>query len=126
MDLLVIAQVISIIIGALGGSAGLVMFLTLRQTKGKLVAEAKGLDSAGDKTEAEAVEILARASAGMLSPMEATIASLSRQLAETQAEVEQLKRERRTDRNRIDELEDALAQATRRMDHADHPQHDPI
>lgn len=125
MDLLVIAQVAAIVIGALGGSAGLVMFFTLRATKRKLLAEAGKTTAEGDKTDAEAAEILARASAGMLSPFEATIASLARQLAEANTQTEELTAKLRAANKRIGELEDSVEVLTRRMDHAAHPERDP-
>lgn len=122
MNLLVVAQIITAIIAALGGSAGLVMFFTLRATKRKLLAEAGKTTAEGDKTDAEAAEILARASAGMLSPFEATIASLSRQLAAANAEIEDLNRKLRAANKRVGELEDSVATLTRRVDAAGTPE----
>lgn len=118
MSLLVIVEATALIIGALGGSAGIIMFFTLRPTKKKILSEAAKTNSEGERTEAEAAEILARASAGMLSPFEATIASLSRRLAEANAEVEDLNRKLRAANKRIGELEDSVDSLTRRVDAA--------
>jgi len=122
VDLLVIAQVAAIVIGALGGSAGFVMAFTLRQTKRKMLAEAGKTTAEGEKTEAEAVEILGRAAAGMLSPMEATIASLARQLSAANVEIEHLTSELRRANKRVGELEDSIDSLTKRVDSTAQPE----
>lgn len=118
MDLLAAGQLVAVLIGALGGSAGLIMFFTLRQQKRKLLAEAAKTNSEGDKTDAEAAEILARASAGMLGPFQDTISSLKRQLTEANVEIEELNRKLRTANKRVAELEDSVEALTRNVDAA--------
>jgi chromosome segregation ATPase len=116
VDLLEVGELIGGIIVAMGGGAVITLLLTLRPTKKKILSEAAKTTSEGDKTDAEAVEILARVSAGMLSPFEETVSSLARQLREAHVEIEELNRKLRAANKRVGELEDSVDTLTRRID----------
>lgn len=120
MDLLSYLPLIAGLIGALGGSAGLVLFFTVRQQKKKMLAEAGKTHSEGEKTDAEAAEIVARTASGMLEPYVEIAATLRQELREARAEIRELRDELRAAHKRVNDLETALDRAGRRVEDATH------
>lgn len=116
MTLLSTGQLIGTLIAALGGGTVVALVLTLKPTRRKIFSEAKKTSSEGEKSDAEATEIIARTATGLMTSMEQNVVLLNRQLAEARQEIEELTRQLRAANKRVCELEDSVDHLTRRLD----------
>lgn len=116
MDLLGTGQLIVGLIAALGGGTVVALVLTLKPTRRKIFSEAKKTSSEGEKSDAEATEIITRTATGLMTSMEQNVVLLNRQLLEARQEIEELNRQLRAANKRVGELEDTVDNLTRKYD----------
>lgn len=89
------ADAVSLVVGVVGGLAGLGGILTAWFSRRKIYAEAA-------KSGADSAQVLSAASIAMLQPMQSQITRLSNHLVESQARAETLDRKLRKTNNDLD------------------------